>query len=145
MVDFWVPGKAVGAGSKRALPRRGGGPPIVMDTTGQRGKDWRASVQHAANIEMSGRPLLEGPLILEVRFYILRPKGHHRSGKHANELKPNAPEYPVVTPDATKLVRAIEDAMNGVVWHDDKQVVSQHVYKFYGDKPGARVLVETML
>jgi Holliday junction resolvase RusA-like endonuclease len=42
---------------------------------------------------------------------------------------------PVVMPDATKLLRGLEDALTGVVWHDDAQIVSQHVEKRYALGP----------
>ena len=42
----------------------------------------------------------------------------------------------------TKLVRAVEDALTGLVWRDDAQVVVQTVRKRYGHPERAEVLVQ---
>ena len=71
------------------------------------------------------RPL-EGPLSLTVRFYMPRPKAHltARCG-----LKSSAPQWPATRPDTTKLLRAVEDALNGICWFDDSQICVQRAYK----------------
>jgi Holliday junction resolvase RusA-like endonuclease len=86
-------------------------------------------------------PLLEGPLGLAVVFNITRPKGHFGTGRNAGALKDSAPYWPTVKPDATKLLRGLEDALTGVVWRDDAQVVEQAVTKRYAEREGARVVV----
>ena len=44
---------------------------------------------------------------------------------------------------ATKLIRAVEDALTGIVWRDDAQVAVQKVAKVYGDEPqGAVITIE---
>lgn len=53
--------------------------------------------------------------------------------------RPSAPHYPAVKPDATKLVRAVEDALTGICWRDDAQIVNQDVRKRYADTGSARV------
>ena len=54
--------------------------------------------------------------------------------------------YPITKPDATKMLRAVEDAMTGIAWLDDAQIVRQVVTKRYAEcdqKPGANVTVYT--
>ena len=46
-------------------------------------------------------------------------------------LKPSAPKHPIVKPDTTKLMRALEDALTGICWRDDTQVVIQTAHKAY--------------
>jgi Holliday junction resolvase RusA-like endonuclease len=51
----------------------------------------------------------------------------------------------VTRPDATKLWRPTEDALTGIVWRDDSQIIRQLVRKRYcgpGEVPGAEVLVD---
>lgn len=49
-------------------------------------------------------------------------------------------------PDAENVAKAILDAMNGVVYADDKQVIDLRVTKHYGPDPRAVVAVtETMM
>lgn len=72
-----------------------------------------------------------------VEFFLPRPKGHF--GVHG--VKRSAPKYPTVRPDATKLMRPLEDALTGIVWKDDSRIVEQVVRKSYGDPPRAEVKV----
>jgi Holliday junction resolvase RusA-like endonuclease len=121
------------AGSKRVflVGRKGAErrPVVVDDCVG--GRDWRASVQHAIARQYPGAPLF-GPLELYLSFTVLRPEGH--VGRRG--LRPSAPPYPARRPDLTKLVRAVEDAATGLLWHDDAQVVTQTATKRYGTMPG---------
>jgi Holliday junction resolvase RusA-like endonuclease len=74
-------------------------------------------------------------------FIMPRPKGHYRSGKHAGEVKDGAPPYPAVKPDAGKLARGTEDALTGIVWRDDSQIVTEVLTKRYGPQAGCRIRV----
>jgi Holliday junction resolvase RusA-like endonuclease len=95
-------------------------------------KPWRGAVAADATDAMAGRPPLEGALELVVLFYFPRPKGHFRTGRHAGELKPTAPDYCTTKPDADKLLRAIGDAVTGIVCRDDAQFVRIAARKLYG-------------
>ena len=52
---------------------------------------------------------------------------------------PKSRTEPVVKPDLDKLVRAILDAGNRILWHDDSQVVFIAARKLYGDWEGVRI------
>jgi crossover junction endodeoxyribonuclease RusA len=133
-IAFTVHGVAAPAGSKRALPLGGkpGGRPIIVDDS-KRSRPWKRDVAKTAAAAMAGRQLLDGPLELQVRFYVPRPKGHFGTGRNAGVVKASAPEFPTVKPDVTKLLRAVEDAMTGVIYRDDAQVVKQVAVKLYGE------------
>ena len=137
-VSFTVHGKAQPAGSKTAGVTKSGRT-FVRDSA-RRSAPWKREVAQAAGEAMQGGPLLEGPLRLGVVFAVPRPKGHYG----ARGLKPSAPEHPTVRPDVTKLVRAVEDAMTGVVWRDDAQVVWQVAWKEYGE-PAHCIVTVTQL
>lgn len=49
--------------------------------------------------------------------------------------------WPVVKPDIDKLQRAMLDALTGVAWHDDAQVVQVYAKKRYGQIQGVAVVV----
>lgn len=38
--------------------------------------------------------------------------------------------------DASNRIKVVEDALNGLVWADDKQVCELHVYRVDGQRPG---------
>lgn len=155
-IEFFVPGTPETAGSKRTFIMKIKDRPgtsakdyraIVTDDN-PRGEKWKKKCAAMARVAHQGQPLT-GPLQLDVTFILARPIGHFGTGKNAGVLKPGAPQYPTVRPDATKLLRCIEDGLTGVLWADDATIVAQHVFKEYGPTEGARVAVapfeETLL
>ncbi len=38
----------------------------------------------------------------------------------------------------------VEDALKGIAWMDDSQVVEQYVRKLYGVRPGAQISISEM-
>ena len=44
-----------------------------------------------------------------------------------------------VKPDIDNMVKAVLDGLNGVAWHDDKQVVSLVALKRYGSRDCVRI------
>lgn len=129
MISFVVVGIPQPSGSKRAFPikRKDGSVGVAVSEDAKGAKAWRQDVAAAAAGVYSGPPL-EGPLFVFVEFRMPRPKGHF--GKHG--LRPSAlPLWPAVRPDATKLLRAVEDACTAILWRDDAQIVRQHVVKVY--------------
>lgn len=144
-IRFIVTGNPATAGSKRAFPFRkaGGGLGVRVTDDNPRSKDWRAMVVHCAREAYRG-PLLNGAVRLTLTFVRPRPQGHFRTGKNAGRLKEGAPKYPTTKPDCTKMVRAVEDALKGVIWRDDAQVVEQRIEKVYGEPAGCVVLIEEL-
>jgi Holliday junction resolvase RusA-like endonuclease len=143
-VAFTVLGKPEPAGSKRAFTNPKTGRVQVVDAN-RHAAPWKQQVAGAARGVLTEAPLLTGPLSLTVVFFVKRPRGHFGTGRNANVLKPSAPRYPAVKPDATKLVRAVEDALTGVIYRDDAQVVDQYVAKRYGTPERCEVRVEDTL
>ena len=144
-IRFRVRGIPRPAGSKRPFRNPTTGKIVLVDASGEPGRNWRQSCQAAALLATGDGPLLEGPLHLVLTFYLTRPKGHFRTGSaHAGEVKPTARLYPTTRPDTTKLVRAVEDALTGIIWRDDSQVVAQTATKVYSDDGscGVDVLIE---
>lgn len=149
-IEFFAPGIPKPGGSKRAIPLMRHGKPIlrsngspifnVVDSC-KDVKNWRQTVAVFARQAHQGPPLT-GPLKVRCEFIVTRPKGHFGSGRNADQVKDSAPTFPIVKPDATKLFRSTEDAITGILWVDDAQIVMQVITKRYGDQPGARVVVE---
>lgn len=134
-ISFFVPGVPAPGGSKSAFVptgkdgqpfRRPGGSIMVnvMDAGGQKNKIWRKVVAWTGKAEWRRQPLLTGPLKVHMEFYMPRPKAHYGSGRNATVLRPDAPEFHTYAPDSLKLSRSTEDALTGIIWHDDSQTVS---------------------
>jgi Holliday junction resolvase RusA-like endonuclease len=139
-IEFFCPGVPKPAGSKRGFSRVGTSRVIIVDAC-KGSKDWKGDVKRFAADAYQG-PLLTGPLYMRLQFTMPRPRSHYRTGKRAGELRDDAPVYCMKRPDTTKLIRAVEDALSGVIWVDDALVVHQYAEKIYGDNPGVAVLIE---
>jgi Holliday junction resolvase RusA-like endonuclease len=59
------------------------------------------------------------PVGVSFDFRFPRPRSHY--GKRG--LLPSAPRHMVTKPDLDKLIRAALDALTGIIWRDDAQVV----------------------
>lgn len=132
---FTVLGEPQPAGSKKAfvVPAKGGGRGrAVVTDANKKAKPWQREVKQAASEAFSGE-LLRGPVALRLSFFRPRPKGHYGTGRNAAKVKDSAPGFPTTRPDALKLARAVEDALTGVIWADDAQIVDETLLKRYGE------------
>ena len=75
-------------------------------------------------------PLLVGPLRLELLFEIRRPQSCRKRDVWRDKK-----------PDLDNLIKAVTDAMTGVIWRDDAQIVALMAEKPYSDSPGVTVTV----
>lgn len=133
MVYFTVPGEPVGKGRHRTVARKGkGGKSYLANITPEKTATYESTVALFAAQEMAGRPLLEGALFLEVEAFYARPKSHP---------KKNPPMWVTKKPDASNVLKAIEDALNGVVYRDDAQIAHAVIVRRYGDAPGVNIRV----
>ena len=130
---FFVPGIPGTAGSKSGFgfKRANGSVGVRMVDSCKRKDEWRAAVQAFA-LQAQVKPI-GGPVELIVRFQMPRPKQHFVAGDRAKGLRKNAPMFHTSKPDATKMLRAVEDALKGIAWHDDSQVCEQTTAKLYAD------------
>ena len=132
-----VLGTPVAKGSMRSFAiRKGGkltGKTVTVPGNAKGLADWHDRVALAA---MQAVPnMTEGPVRLFLRFVFERPKGHPRK---KGGLRPSAPLEKTTKPDVDKLQRAVMDALTGVVYRDDSQVVSATSVKRWADedRPG---------
>jgi Holliday junction resolvase RusA-like endonuclease len=139
-LTFFVPGKPQPAGSKRAFHNKHTGRSMVVDANAN-SKPWQAAVAAAGHEAMNGGSLFTGGLHVELCFETVRPKGHYGSGRNAEVLKVSAPVHPTGRPDVLKLGRGVEDALTGVVWRDDAQIVYEVLRKRYAEVAGVYVSV----
>lgn len=129
-VAFTVYGIARPKGSTRAFMRPGMKFPIVTSDN-KSVKGWEESVR-AALQQHAGGAFFEGPVIVRIAFQLPRPKS----------LKKLVTTH-VKKPDLDKLARGSLDAMKGVLWTDDSQVIELHVKKQYAlMQPQAYIEVE---
>lgn len=44
-------------------------------------------------------------------------------------------------PDGSNIIKSVEDALNGLAYHDDGQIAVSHFYKVYSDCPRVEVII----
>jgi Holliday junction resolvase RusA-like endonuclease len=145
VIRFEILGRPAPRGSKRAFPiRRKNGSlgVVVSDDTGETGRLWMTMVREAARGALPPNWVVHsGPVKLFAVFHRRRPKAHYTT---KGTVKPSAPAHPTVKPDLTKLLRAIEDALTGIVWRDDSQIIYQIASKDYSDADLTSVVIELL-
>lgn len=156
--QFFIQGNPAPGGSKRVFPMwdrktgklrtkttaTGREMPLlnVSDDAGKANKVWKEGVAMQARSFMRGTRPFEGPMKIEFVFFLRRPMFHFFTGRRSGELRPDAPKYHIVKPDALKLARSTEDALTGVVYVDDARsfrICSEKRYCGPTDKPGCVV------
>ena len=86
-------------------------------------------------------PYLEGELIMMVRAFFQIPKSVSKKDREAMQ---NYRIRPVKKPDWDNIGKIISDALNGIAYHDDSQIVSATVTKWYDDIPRVEVYLEVI-
>lgn len=131
VVSFRVVGIAQPKGSTRAFVPKGWTRPIITSAN-PKAKGWQQLVAEQAQA-VAADGMFEGPIALGVVFQLPRPKSLPRRIVHH-----------IRKPDTDKLVRNLGDALTGVLYRDDSQVVRLSVWKVYapiGSAPCAVVTV----
>ncbi len=123
----FVRGVPAPQGSKTAFVR--GGKPVMIEAS-KNVKQWRTDVASVLQSEWMNDVLL-GPMDIRLVFQFLRPPSV------SEKKRP----LPTVRPDIDKLARACLDAMTGIVFGDDAQVVQLWVKKEYAERSGVRITV----
>lgn len=93
--------------------------------------EYEANLKLAAFHAMAGRPPLDGPVALLLEAFFPIPQSWSRKRQRA-ALEGQV--RPTVVPDAANLA-AITDPCNGLLWHDDRQLVELTVKKTYSERP----------
>ncbi len=99
--------------------------------TPKKTRDYENKLAFFASEVMKDAPLLEGPLWVCVRVSVSIPESWSKKKRAlalAGEIKP------IGRPDLDNYIKIL-DALNGIVWKDDSQIVEISAFKYYGEKP----------
>ena len=144
-LSIFVPGTPRPQGSKRAIPsRKPGGKPIMVEQV--KGlADWRGDVRRVAMDQWGSRAPLDGPLAIDLLFLFVRPQSHHQGNDRSLPCRIDAPRFREKTPDASKLQRAVEDALTGIVYTDDARIARWQGEKTYTTgQPGVEITISEL-
>jgi len=137
MIEFHVPGAPVGKGR----PRIGRVGAHARMFTPAKTVSYESTVALAAQQAMYGRPLLTDAVGVAMAIDCPIPVSWSKR-KQADALHGRI--YPTTKPDIDNVEKAIFDALNGVVWRDDVQVVRVTKSKRYAETPGVRVWIDAI-
>lgn len=87
-------------------------------------------------IQQIGQPVLDGAVTLDVTLDVAIPASwpkKRRAAALAGEIRPTS------KPDIDNCLKLIADALNGIAWRDDSQIVGVRVRKIYAD--AARTII----
>lgn len=121
-LNFEVVGEAQTQGSKKGFVR--GGFVQIVDDNDTKLKPWRKLVAAKATEALpDGWACIDGPVFLVLTFYRHRGNEYLADGVTLNATGRRRP-YPDTRPDSTKLARAVEDSMTGIVYAEDSRIVT---------------------
>lgn len=133
---FTIPGEPVGKGRPRFSGAKNG---RVHTYTPDKTAMYEKLVRQRWK-ESGGRSFGEKHVAVDIYAYFPIPKSY--SKKRVAEITENN-EKPTKKPDCDNIIKIILDALNGIAYEDDKQVVSVFCIKQYAthDKPRVTVVV----
>lgn len=127
-ITIIVEGEPQGKGRPRASSIGG----FVRMYTPSKTKDYEQMIAHEAGFDMRGRDLISGPVLVELEMYHSIRKSWPKAKREAARLNKIVPTIKV---DADNCLKVFCDALNGVVWVDDVQVVNATISKRFSDEP----------
>jgi len=133
-IHFQVEGDPKGKGRPR-FSRVGNFTKVYTD---KQTLSYEAMIAFFAKQAMGVTDLLETPV--SVFLYVRLPVPQSYTKKR-REACLGGTEKPCKKPDIDNIAKTYLDAMNGVIFVDDTQVVDLHVKKLYSDKAGVDVMV----
>ena len=134
-INFTIPGAPIGKGRPR-FARHGA---HVVAYTPHKTVNFEAVVKIMASQAMAGKSLLTRPVALHIDMYMPIPASW---SKKRQQLAHSGLIGATTKPDIDNITKGIFDSLNGVVYLDDKQIVSLTASKQYGLIPRVEVRVQ---
>ena len=130
---FLAYGRAVPQGSLGSVYSKQAGRHVVRGQSSQL-LAWRGQLADACAKAMKGAPLLAGPVALVAVFFSPKPKSW-----------PKRRTQPDTKPDWDKLARAVGDALEGVAYRNDSQIVAAVVCKRLGEPARVEIVLSEVV
>lgn len=134
-ITFFVAGAPYGKGRPRVSSFGGRARMYTPEKT----VAYENLVRISADIAMGSMPVITGPVSVFMRILVPTPASMPK--KRQKEAMAGL-LMPTKKPDIDNVEKAIFDALNGVVWKDDVQVVDVTKSKRYSEKPGVWVVIK---
>lgn len=131
-----IPGQPQGKARARTVTRGG----VVRSYTPPKTADYEKMVAFCYRTQ-GGRYYSDDPVRLHIAAFYEIPKSWSRKKRDeaaASDL------LPTVKPDCDNCIKIIADALNGVAYADDKQIISVNLTKRYSREPRVEVHILPM-
>lgn len=128
-IEFFIPGLPRGKGR----PRFGGG----RVYTPKRTRDYEMAIVDCATKYTATK--LDGPLHLDLLITFPIPTSWPAEKKR---LAMQGCLWHQSRPDLDNIIKIVGDALNGVLYDDDAQIVSVSAHKIYSQTPGITVFIK---
>ena len=133
-LEFKVPGEPVGKGRPRFVRATG------RTYTPEKTERYENLVKLAFIKEYPDVTPIEGPISVEMVANFSIPKSW---SKKKQALAAAGALRPTKKPDTDNIAK-IKDALNGIAWIDDAQVVEESISKNYTEVPSLTIIIETL-
>jgi len=135
-IKFTVPGQPVAQGRPKFTTI--GGHARAYDP--KKSVDYKKIVAYHA-MQHKPKQLLKGELEVEILIFKECLKSFSRKNMELAEL---GQLRPITKPDADNYAKGPLDAMKGIIWKDDGQIVDLIARKFYSSRPRIEITVRTL-
>lgn len=126
MITFLVEGKPQGKARARTFYDKRVGK--MRSVTPEQTKDYESLIRWSYKAA-GGKYLGEKLISVDIQAFYPIPKSFSKKKRQAAEFEEMRP---TTKPDCDNVIKAVLDALNGVAYYDDKQVVSVSCNKYYG-------------
>jgi Holliday junction resolvase RusA-like endonuclease len=134
-VQYSVPGEPRGKGRPK-FARRGN---FVKTYTDAKTASYEDQIRFYALKAMGDSKVIEGAVRVFVSIRMAVPKSYSQKRREACL---NGLDKPLKKPDWDNVAKSICDAMNGIIYVDDTQIVEAHITKQYAQQAEVVVLVQ---
>ena len=135
-VKFTVLGQPVGKGRPR-FSRRG---PNVVTFTPEETVNYETLIRTEYRLQC-GNTKFSDDAMLDMRVFAFYAIPASKSKKKQAAMLSGAIR-PAKVPDADNILKAASDALNGIAYKDDRQIVDAQVRKFYSRNPRLEVTIQ---
>jgi Holliday junction resolvase RusA-like endonuclease len=135
MPKIIVLGEPCGKQRPRVIRKNG----FVSSYTPRKTVNYETLIKEHWSIENRKYKPIQGDVDLEIKAYFKIPKSTSKKRKRmmlADKIKPTK------KPDIDNIAKIVSDALNGIAFDDDKQIVNLWVEKHYSDQPRIEVRVK---
>ena len=135
-LKFEIPGSPIGQGRPKFSTINGHA--VAYDP--EKSRNYKAYVKLLATQAMKeqGFTMIDGPCCLDIMAFFEVPKSKSKKFKERALL---GLERPTKKPDIDNIVKALQDALNGLAYKDDSSIVFLSVAKCYSEVPRVEVIL----